>query len=178
MKNQRKIFVYIATSLDGYIAKKDDDISFLDSVEQEGEDYGYAEFIKEIDTIIMGRKTYDKILSMDIPYLDKNKKMYVITRQLKMDEGNVTFYNGTLPGLIQQLKEAPGKNVFVDGGAEVIDCLMKYKLIDEYIISIIPHFLGDGIRLFKDGRPEEQLEFISSKSFPKGLVQLHYKSKE
>lgn len=175
MKNQRKIFVYIATSLDGYIAKKDDDISFLDSVEQEGEDYGYAEFIKEIDTVIMGRKTYEKILSMGVSNLHEDKKLYVITRKLQIDEGNVTFYNGTLPGLIQQLKEAEGENVFVDGGAEVIDCLMKYHLIDEYIISIIPYFLGEGIRLFKEGRPEENLRFVSSKSFPKGLVQLHYR---
>jgi dihydrofolate reductase len=75
------------------------------------------------------------------------------------------------------LKSEEGKNIYCDGGAEVINELLKHDLVDEFIISIIPVLLGDGIRLFKDGRPEQTLEFITVKTFETGLTQLHYKRK-
>lgn len=77
--------------------------------------------------------------------------------------------------LIQDLKSKEGKNIYCDGGAEIVNELLKNKLIDELIISIIPVLLGDGTKLFKDGRPELTLELVSTKSFEKGLTQLHYK---
>jgi dihydrofolate reductase len=80
---ERKLVLYIAMSLDGYIAAENDDLSFLSAVEQEGEDYGYAEFINTIDTIILGRKTYDKVISMGHPYPMHGEKVYVITRSEK-----------------------------------------------------------------------------------------------
>lgn len=170
----RKVFVYIAASLDGYIAKHDDDLTFLSLVEQEGEDYGYAEFIDTIDTVIIGRKTYDKVQAMGIEYLRADKEYYIMTRTPRAQEGNVHFHTGDLQALIEDLKQKEGKHIFVDGGAEVVNQLMQLDLIDEYIVSLIPILLGDGIRLFKDGRPEQKLTFVTSKSFEKGLVQLHY----
>jgi dihydrofolate reductase len=175
MVNERKVFLYIAMSIDGYIATKDGDLSFLSIVEQANEDYGYAEFIKTIDTVILGRKTYDKVLSFGIPFPHADKKTFVITRTTKPKEGNITFYSGDLKELVVNLKKEEGKNIFVDGGAEVVNELMKQNLIDEYVLSIIPVFLGDGILLFKNGRPQTKMELVNSKQFEKGLVQLHYR---
>ena len=79
--------------------------------------------------------------------------------------------------MVQQLKSENGKNIYCDGGAEVIQELLKSDLVDEFIVSVIPVLVGDGIRLFKDSRPEQQLEFVGAKTFDTGLVQLHYKRK-
>jgi dihydrofolate reductase len=171
---ERKLVLYIAMSLDGYIAAENDDLSFLSAVEQEGEDYGYAEFINTIDTIILGRKTYDKVISMGHPYPMHGEKVYVITRSEKPSVGSVEFYSGDLNELVGLLKQQPGKNIFCDGGAEIVNLLLKAGLFDEITISIIPVLLGSGVRLFQDGGVEQKLTLVSSKSFPKGLVQLHY----
>ncbi len=174
MKAERKVILYIAMSLDGYIAKLNDDISFLSMVEQEGEDYGYSAFTATVDAVILGRRTYDKVLSMGIDFPHADKDTYVITRTCQATVGSVKFYTGSIPNLVALLKSKPGKNIFVDGGALVANELLRYNLIDELYISIIPTLLGDGISLFKSGRPETQLKLVSAKSFDKGLVQLHY----
>jgi len=99
----------------------------------------------------------------------------VITRTEKPPVGKTTFYNGDLRKLVQQLRSQPGKNIYCDGGAEVITELLKHDLIDEFIISVVPVLLGNGTRLFKDGRPEQSLALVSTKQFDTGLTQLHYK---
>lgn len=172
---ERKIIVYIAASLDGFIAKPNDDLGFLSIVEQEGEDYGYADFIKTIDTIIIGRKTYDWVMAHVPEYAHADKVSYVITRTPKPSTGNTNFYTGNLKDLVTRLKNEPGKNIFCDGGAEIVHELLKEELVDEFIISIIPILVGDGTRLFKNGHPEQLMELVSVKHFEKGLVQLHYK---
>jgi dihydrofolate reductase len=170
----RKLILYIAMSLDGYIAKPDGDISFLSQVEKEGEDYGYSEFIQTIDTVILGRKTYDKVLSMgiDMPY--GNRKIYVLTRNPHSGTNQVNFYSGRLTELIALLKRQEGKNIYCDGGAETVNRLLQEDLIDELIVSIIPVLLGDGIRLFGGALQEQKLKLVKAKSFEKGLVQLQY----
>lgn len=175
----RKISLFIAASLDGYIAKPNDDLSFLKLVEKEGEDYGYTEFTDTIDTLIIGRRTYDYVLKEIGPaHYDNGKRdVYVITRTERQQEGRTTFYTGNLTDLVNRLKSESGRNIYCDGGAEVINELLQNDLVDEFIISVIPVLLGDGIRLFKDGRPEQLLEFISAKTFETGLTQLHYKRK-
>ena len=176
----RKISLFIAMSLDCYIAKPNDDLSFLKLVEKEGEDYGYAEFTSKIDTIIIGRKTYDYVLNeIGASHYDNGQRdIYVITRTERPQVGRTTFYTGNITELIKQLKSENGKNIYCDGGAEVINELLKNNLLDEFIISVIPVFLGNGTRLFKDGRPEQILEFITVKTFETGLAQLHYKRKD
>lgn len=175
----RKISLFIAMSLDGYIAKRNDDLSFLKLVEKEGEDYGYKEFTSKIDTIIIGRKTYDYVLKEIGPsHYDNGKRdIYVITRTDRPKVGRTTFYSGNIAELVKRLKSEKGKNIYCDGGAEVIHELLKQNLIDEFIISVIPVLLGNGTRLFKDERPEQTLEFIKAKTFETGLTQLHYKRK-
>jgi dihydrofolate reductase len=171
----RKVILYIATSLDGYITQPNDDLSFLSIVEQEGQDYGYADFIKTVDTVIVGRKTYDKVISMGFDFPHADKDAYIITRTPKPSIGSVKFYTDDLKSLIDKLKSENGKNIFCDGGAEIVNELLKNDLIDEFIISVIPILVGNGTILFKDGRPEQKLELVSVKSFDKGLTQLHYK---
>lgn len=175
----RKISLFIAMSLDGYIAKPNDDLSFLKLVEKQGEDYGYSEFVSTIDTIIIGRKTYDYVLKEIGPshYDNGQRDVYVITRTERPQLGRTIFYTGSITDLVKQLKSEQGKNIYCDGGAEIINELMKHTLIDEFKISVIPILLGTGTRLFKDGRPEQILEFVKAKTFDTGLTQLHYKSK-
>ena len=102
----RTLTIFIATSLDGYIAKPNDDLSFLKLVEKEGEDYGYAEFTSTIDTIILGRRTYDWVLNeIGASHYDNGERnVYVITRTERPTVGKTTFYTGNLTELVQQLK--------------------------------------------------------------------------
>ena len=174
--NSRKLILYIACSLDGYIAKPDDNLDFLNSVQVEGEDYGYTDFVAGVDTVIVGRKTYEWVINQGYEFPHASKECYILTRQNREKEGNLVFFNGDIKTLVTNLKAKPGKTIFCDGGAEVVHLLLKEELIDEFIISIIPILVGEGTRLFKDGRPEQKLELISSRSYESGLNQLHYKT--
>ncbi|WP_240475132.1 dihydrofolate reductase family protein [Neotamlana sedimentorum] len=129
----------------------------------------------------------EKFVSSDSPNNEKKLTLTtptaisdndVITRTERPDVGKVKFYNGNLTELVQKLKNDSGKNIYCDGGAEIINELLKDDLIDDLIISVIPILLGNGTRLFKDGRPELLLEFVSTKTFDTGLAQLHYKRKK
>src|SRR6187549_3243163 len=124
MATQRKVILYIACSLDGYIAKPNDDLSFLSIVQKEGEDYGYADFIKTIDTVILGRKTYDWVMTQvsEFPHVDKIT--YVITRTPKPALGKTIFYSGGLKDLVLRLKKESGENMFIDGGSEIVNELL------------------------------------------------------
>src|ERR1044072_5229564 len=120
----RKVVLYIAMSIDGYIAKPNDDLSFLSVVQKDGEDYGYSEFIKTVDTVILGRKTYDWVMKQVPEFQHADKLTYVITRTAKPGIGKTNFYTGNLKNLIAQLQTVPGKNIFIDGGAEIVNVLM------------------------------------------------------
>jgi dihydrofolate reductase len=170
----RKTVLYIAASLDGYIAKPGDDLSFLSVVQQEGEDYGYHDFMKSVDTVILGRRTYDWVMTQVPEFPHRHLETYVITRTARAGEGLLHYYAGDLTTLVNELKSRDGGNIFIDGGAEVVNMLLRRRLIDGIIISVIPVLLGDGIRLFADGRPEQGLHLASTRSYPTGLVQLHY----
>lgn len=171
----RNVILYIATSLDGYIAKPDDDLDFLSIVAEEGEDYGYADFYKSVDTVILGRKTYDWVMTQVSTFPHEGKTSFVITRTAKAGSDMLTFYNGDLKELVLRLKGESGGNIFIDGGAQIVNELLREDLIDEFVISIVPVLVGGGTRLFEDGRPEQILELVSTKQFKKGLTQFHYK---
>ena len=122
----RKLSLFIATSLDGYIAKPNDDLSFLKLAEKEGEDYGYAQFTSTVDTMIIGRKTYDWV-QREIGashYENGGKDVYVITRTERPPVGKIKFYTGDLTRLVHKLKSESGKNIYCDGGAEIINELL------------------------------------------------------
>ena len=172
----RKLMLYISMSLDGYLATKEDDLSFLSIVEREGEDYGYAQFTESVDTYIVGRKTYDVIKELMNGSFPQSKQFncYVITKQKREPEDGITFYSGSLIELIANLKSTPGKHIYCDGGSEIVTELLKHQLIDEFVISIIPILIGKGKRLFKEIDQTQELRLINTQSFPSGLVQLYY----
>ena len=174
MSTDRKVVLYIAMSLDGYIANADNDISFLSVVEKDGEDYGYTDFVNSVDTVIIGRKTYDQVLALGYGYPHTGKEVYIITRNKHSGPGSFKYYSGSLKELITKLKSRQGRNIYCDGGAEIVNELLKDNLIDELIISIIPIILGDGVSLFKKGMHESSLNLIKSTQYETGLVQLHY----
>jgi dihydrofolate reductase len=170
--NKRKVIVYIAMSLDGYIAGEGDDLSFLSIVQQDGEDYGYHAFVDTIDTVIIGRKTYDWVCKQGIiPHEDKS--LYIITRNPQLSNTSSRYSSGDLTELMMRLRSEQGKHIYCDGGAELIDSLLNMKMIDECIISIIPTILGGGTPLFRNHQ-NIQFNLLNATSFSTGLVQVHY----
>ena len=129
---KRKVKVYIAASLDGYIAHSDGDIDWLDSVARPDEDYGYAAFIETIDTVIMGRKTYEKVLSFGGEFPHADRDCYVLSRTERPSEGQIHFYSGSPDNLLDQIRSRPGKDIFIDGGSEAIDLFREKGLSDSY----------------------------------------------
>lgn len=175
-QDERKLILFISMSLDGFLATKDDELSWLSVVEQHGEDYGYEALNESVDTYLVGRKTYEVILKLTggiFPQADRHT-CYVITRQQRPPENGVIFYNGELAELVARLKSEKGKNIYCDGGGQVVQLLMQQNLIDEYIISVIPVLLGEGKRLFLGQSPMIKLKALPSKNYASGLVQLHY----
>ncbi|CZR02526.1 dihydrofolate reductase family protein [Trichococcus ilyis] len=171
---KRNVKVYIAVSLDGYIAHSDGNLDWLESVARPDEDYGYAAFIKTIDTVIMGRKTYEKVLSFGGGFPHAERDCYVLTRTERAPDGQVHFYSGPIEGLLDQIRRKPGKDIFIDGGSEAIDLFRKKGLIDSYTVSLIPILLGEGISLFKESQKELPLKLVDAATFDSGLVQLTY----
>jgi dihydrofolate reductase len=163
--------VFIATSLDGYIARADGGTEWLEIVEQPGEDYGFAAFFGTIDTLVVGRGTYDAALRFGTwPY--QNKRVIVMTHHAITPRHDEVFFGGPPGELVRKLSDA--KRVYVDGG-HVIRQFMAAELIDDLVVSVIPIVLGDGIRLFAGGEGEHRLELVGHRGWPSGLVQLSYR---
>ncbi|MCX7923151.1 MAG: dihydrofolate reductase family protein [Clostridia bacterium] len=173
MSGQRKIVLYIATSLDGYIATKDDSLEWLFKVEGDG-DNGYSEFLETVDTILIGRRTYDWVMDYEkgnFPY--KNKKCYVFSKTLSGKNENVEFVNEDIAGFAKKIKETEGKNIWIVGGGELLHFFIKERLVDEFIITIAPTLIGSGIPLFKENNFELELELKNIRRFNQ-FVELHY----
>ncbi|MBD2388246.1 dihydrofolate reductase family protein [Cylindrospermum sp. FACHB-282] len=172
-----KVTLYIAASLDGYIAKTDGGIDWLSTLDIEGEDYGYTSFYESVDAVILGSKTYEIGLSFnEWPYPDK--KSFVFTRRnFKSDRKDIEFISDTVQQALAKIEAQGFENIWLVGGGELINSFLQHSLIDEYIISTIPIILGNGIRLFPPPSPEEELELINSKQYPTGLLQAHYRRK-
>jgi dihydrofolate reductase len=167
--NKRKVVLFIACSLDGYIAGNDDDIGWL----FDDDDYGYKEFLSSVDTVLMGRRTYDMALRMGpFPYPDKD--CYVFSRSLMGGDENVEFVNQPVIQFVKTLREKDGKDIWLVGGSELIGPFLKDHLIDEFIISIHPILLGEGIPMFSPGFPMQTLSLAGNTTFPSGLIQVHY----
>lgn len=171
----REIILFIATSLDGFIAKEDDDLQWLLETEGEG-DNGYTEMYQTIDTTIMGKRTYDWVMEEleSFPYLEK--KNYVFSTTEEGSTKFVDFVNEDVVEFTKRLKEQEGSKIWMIGGSSILDSFIKENLIDEYIITVTPHILGSGIPLFKENNPRIDLTLIDTKRFGQ-FVQLHYKVK-
>jgi dihydrofolate reductase len=170
----RKIVLFIATSIDGFIAGKDGDTSWLFT---EG-DFGYNAFYKSIDTTLMGYNTYYFIRHFaQFPYPDK--KNYVFSRKQRLpDENPVEFVFSDVVDFTRKLKKQEGKNIWLVGGGQINSILLNADLIDQMIISVHPVALGNGIKLFRDESLKKfRFNLVNHEVFPRGLVQLTYENK-
>lgn len=176
MSNNRKLVLFIATSLDGYIATEDDSLEWLFKIEGEG-DNGYSEFFSTVDTILIGRRTYDWIIDKEkgeFPY--KNKKCYVFSKSEKGNNENVEFINQDVVEFTNKIKTLDGGNIWLVGGGNLLKSFIKERLVDEFIITVSPILIGSGIPLFNKNDFELELKLKDVKRFNQ-FVQLHYEVK-
>ncbi|HJU34126.1 MAG TPA: dihydrofolate reductase family protein [Nitrososphaera sp.] len=173
----RKIKLYIASSLDSYIARENGKIDWLFS----DEDYGYAEFYDSIDTILVGRKTYDQSLKFDTyPY--HGKTVYVFTRNNgekanKNYAQDVKYIDDEITGFARSLTQQSSdekKDIWLVGGGEIVSIMLSAQLVDQIILSVHPIILGKGIPLFNNIKEGVNLRLQKSIPFRSGLVQLYY----
>lgn len=174
----RKVILYIAISLDGYIAKLDGSVDWLEHIPHSNqEDYGYHNFYETIDTTLMGNKTYQQVIDFPISFPYATKINYVFTRQQLQDDENVTFINQDIGNFVRNLKQKEGAHIWLIGGGEINGILLEENLIDEMIVSIMPVVLGNGLPFFSiqtQKKMEYLLELKETKSFQSGVVQLIY----
>lgn len=173
----RKLKLYIAASLNGKIARKDGEVDWLDAIPNPGRtDHGYADFYQTIDTTIQGYKTYEQLLSWDIEFPYADKINYVVTRQQNvMPNQHVTFIRDNHIPFIQQLKEKPGKDIWLIGGGQVNSLLFNAGLIDEISVFVMPIIIPEGIDLFSIAPDQKLLTLVESKNYSTGAVELKYK---
>ena len=172
----RKIILYIACSLDGYIAKSDGSVDWLDEIPNpEKSDYGYAEFYNSIDTVIMGNKTYQQVLEFGIEYPYKGKKSIVLTKNsgLTKDE-NAEFISKNIPEFLNKLKNDTGKNIWCVGGGEINSFLLGHQLIDEIKVFMMPVILGSGIPFTPKLNSLINLQLIKQVTYQSGVQELDY----
>jgi len=172
----RKIVVFIAASLDGYIATKEDSLDWLFATEGEG-DNGYGEFLETVDTVVMGRRTYDWLLKAvgpeNFPYKDKH--CYVFSSAAPVSDGNVEFVNESTLDFANRLRQEDGKNIWLVGGGRLINSFAAQNLIDEWIVTLAPTLLGNGIPLFHEHDFETRLKLKSVRPFNQ-FAELHYET--
>ncbi len=169
--------VFIATSLDGYIAGPGDDLHWLDAYAGAGEDTGYEAFMASVDGLIMGRRTFETVLGFgDWPY---QKPVVVLSRSLSAADlpaslGDKIILSARAPAEVLDDVGALGwRRAYVDGGA-VISAFLKAGLIQEMVITRVPMILGGGIPLFSGGEGPRPLRHLDTRAFPSGLVQSRY----
>ncbi|HEY6767057.1 MAG TPA: dihydrofolate reductase family protein [Candidatus Sulfotelmatobacter sp.] len=180
MVRKRKIIVYIATSADGFIARADGSVDWLERPRPKG-NYGMGVFYKSIDTILWGRKTCDMALDFQKKGVtgsafDTRVKNYVFTRGPLPSAvpGGVEFVNEPIEAFMNRLREQNGKDIWMMGGASIIASFLDEGEIDEFMIHVIPTFIGEGVPLIAPGRRTVPLKLISCTKFPDGVVKLHY----
>jgi dihydrofolate reductase len=177
-----KCSVYIATSADGFIAKPDGDIEWLMRPEyHDAAKLGlvYSEFISTVDAIVLGRHSYEKVLTFEEWYYEDMEVIVLTTRDLKVPEnliGKVRIESGTPHQIVAKLALEGKEHLYIDGGI-TIQRFLEAKLINELTITVIPILLGSGIPLFANGTMEQPLELIDAKTSVNGTVQKRYKVK-
>lgn len=165
--------MYIAVSLDGFIADKDGSVEWLNDFA--GEDYGYDQFIQKVDTLIFGRKTFQHVLEFgEFPY--KNKECYVFSRSEFETRGFGETVKEKPGDFVNKLKHSGGKDIWIVGGGEIISQLITDDLIDEYQIFLMPVLLGSGVQLFNNIGTSKKLKIFGSVQYGSGVVGLHITS--
>jgi dihydrofolate reductase len=172
---RRTVIVHIATSADGYIARPDGDLDWLTSRPAPEGFYGMNAFMTSIDTMLLGRKTYEASLRLGAKF-DSNGRTIVFSRHAPPADApsGVEFVNDAIGPFVSRLREQPGKDIWLMGGGELIASFLDEQAIDEFVISVVPVFIGDGIPLIARRHRHVPLDLCSTERFEDGLVQLHY----
>ena len=171
----RSVVLYIATSLDGYIADREGTVDWLEDIPKpEQTDYGYADFYDSIDAVLLGRKTYDQVLSFDVDYPYADKKSYVFTHQsAQAHDQDIEFIENAVP-FVRALKQKEGKDIWLVGGASLFHSLFKAGLVDELRIFIMPIILGMGVPLFQSTENRQSLDLQDARDYSSGVVAVKY----
>ena len=176
----RKIIVSVATSADGFIARRDGSVDWLNRPHTVG-DYGMSKFFKSIDTILMGRKTFDWSQAYAKKHggggdtFSSKVKTYVFTHKPpKRSKVPVEFVSEPIKDFAQRLRATPGKNIWMMGGGGVTASFLNAGELDEFILHVIPTFIGEGIPLVAPERRNVQLKLIENYAYKDGVVKLHY----
>jgi len=174
-RRKRKIIVHIATSADGYIARKDDELEWLINRPAPKGFYGLPAFERTIDTKLLGRRTFDWSRKMGAPFGGKTQD-FVFTHHPSRDPPprGVEFVTESVSDFVSRLRAAEGSNIWLMGGGGLIASFLDAGAIDEFIVSIVPVFIGEGIPLIAPKHRNTPLSLRSVKSFPDGVVQVHY----
>ncbi|MGI6000466.1 MAG: dihydrofolate reductase family protein [Candidatus Merdisoma sp.] len=176
----RKVTLFIAVSLDGYIADRNGDVNWLNGQEENGDNFGsYSEFISGIDTVIMGWNTYHQVVTELSPdeWVYPEQKSYVITHREIPSTEAIVFTAENPCALVRSLRKEEGEGIWICGGADIIQQLMKEDLIDRWHISVIPTLLGSGIRLFGELAAERKLQLVKTQSY-NGITNLIYERRK
>ena len=172
---RRKVIVHIAASADGYIARPDGDLEWLTSRPAPKGFYGIEAFMKSIDTHLLGRKTYEAGLRLGAKF-DSGRTIVFSRKAPPADAPSaVEFVNGAIGPFVTRLREQPGKDIWLMGGGDIIASFLDEQAIDEFVISVAPVFIGDGIPLIARRHRHVLLDLQSVERFEDGLVQLRYR---
>lgn len=178
-KALRQVVLYIAMSLDGYIADQKGSVNWLagqdDNIENEDT---YSEFIKDVDTVLMGWKTYNQVVTELSPdeWVYSGLDTYVFTHRSLEDKDGIHFTDEQPEQLVERLKSEEGKNIWLCGGAEIVNQLLKVDLIDRFHIAVIPVLLGSGTWLFSENQDRKPLRLIATKQY-NGICELLYEKR-
>ena len=172
---QRKIIVNVATSADGYVARPDGDLDWLTERPAPKGFYGLPEFERFTDAKILGRKTFDWSMQMGARY-SADAVHYVFSRRPAPASvpAGVQFVSEPIAAFAERLRKQAGKNVWMMGGGEIIASFLDAGAIDEFILTVVPIFIGEGIPLLAPRHREVPLRLLGVQQFPDGVVQLHY----
>ena len=176
MQQRRKVIVNIGTSADGFIARPDGDLEWLTSRPGPKGFYGMSDFVKSIDTKVLGRRTYEESVRLGAKF-EPPTRYVVFSRHGPPADAplGVEFVNGAIGAFVSRLREQPGKDIWLMGGGDLIASFLDEGGIDELVITVAPVFIGDGIPLMARRHRHVPLELLSAKPFENGVVQLHYR---
>jgi len=178
MTKRRNVVVHIATSADGFIARPDGDLEWLTSRPAPDGFYGMNAFVRSIDTKILGRKTYEASLRLGAKFGSKDRHIVFSRHGPPPDApppSGVEFVSEAIGSFVSRLRAQPGKDIWLMGGGEIIASFLDEHAIDEFVISVVPVFIGDGIPLLARRHRHVPLDLHSTERFEDGVVQLHYR---
>ena len=176
----REAVLYIGMSLDGYIADRNGGVDWMRGQDPADESPGsYPECLRTVDTVVMGRTTYHQVVTelSSGEWIYAGLHSYVLTHRPQPCPAGITFTDEAPGALIDRLKTQPGRDIWICGGADLVNQLLRVNRIDRFHIAVLPILLGSGIRLFSDGRPEIPLTLTGTQGY-NGITELIYRKRE